>query len=378
MATRKPPSKSPKKAASKVKARSTRGKSKRSPAKTGVKSKTKNSKNERDLTGFRPVKAEIVESDTSAADMANETADAILENGFNEEIEVDPESLPEPTDFDGRALAIADPVTRYMQEIGRYPLLSREDEYKLAVKYKETGDPRAAEALVTSNLRFVVKVASEYSRFGAKLIDLVQEGNVGLMHAVKEFNPYKGVRLITYAVWWIRGYIQEYLMRQYSMVRIGTTANQRKLFYQLQKERERLEREGFDTGVARLSGRLGIPEEEVESMAKRMSGRDVSLDQPLTEDGTTRLVDLQSESDTDELEATVGMREQLNLLMREIDKLRPTLNEKELYLLDERLLSDEPLTLQEIGEKYGTTREAVRQMEARLLQKIKRGVIPPT
>src|SRR5262249_46678326 len=122
---------------------------------------------------------------------------------------------------DEKALTPADPITRYLSEIRKYPLLTKEQEHELAVRYRESGDPKAAEALVTANLRFVVKVAAEYSRFGAKLIDLVQEGNVGLMHAVREFNPYKGVRLITYAVWWIRGYIQEYLMRQYSMVRIG-------------------------------------------------------------------------------------------------------------------------------------------------------------
>jgi RNA polymerase sigma-32 factor len=131
----------------------------------------------------------------------------------------------------------SDPVAIYMAEVRRYPLLTREQEQELARRYRETGDKRAAEALVTSNLRFVVKVAAEYSRFGARLIDLVQEGNVGLMHAVREFNPYKGVRLITYAVWWIRGYIQDYLMRQYSMVRIGTTQSQRKLFYRLQKRK---------------------------------------------------------------------------------------------------------------------------------------------
>ena len=150
-----------------------------------------------------------------------------------------PEVLPAPIEVkdNSKALAPSDPVTRYMAEIRRYPLLSKEDEQEIARKYYETKSPELAEVLVTSNLRFVVKVAAEYSKFGARLIDLVQEGNVGLMHAVKEFNPYKGVRLITYAVWWIRGYIQDFLMRQYSLVRIGTTQNQRKLFYQLQREK---------------------------------------------------------------------------------------------------------------------------------------------
>ncbi|NJL24707.1 MAG: RNA polymerase factor sigma-32 [Calothrix sp. SM1_5_4] len=256
-----------------------------------------------------------------------------------------------------------------MAEIGRYPLLTKEQEREIAIRYRETGDPSAAEQLVTSNLRFVVKVAAEYTKFGARLIDLIQEGNVGLMHAVKEFNPYKGVRLITYAVWWIRGYIQEYLMRQYSMVRIGTTATQRKLFYQLQREREKLERMGMEEGIALLSGRLGVSEQDVQEMHSRLSGRDVSLDAPINEDGTSRLIDLQGEPDPSRLDDELAVREEVQHLHEAIEKLRPSLNERELFLLDARILSDEPLTLQEIGDKYGTTREAVRQMEARLMQK---------
>lgn len=275
-------------------------------------------------------------------------------------------------DSDSKALAPADPVGRYLAEIRRYPLLTREQEHALAVRYRETGDSKAAEQLVTANLRFVVKVAAEYSKFGARLIDLIQEGNVGLMHAVKEFNPYKGVRLITYAVWWIRGYIQEYLMRQYSMVRIGTTATQKKLFYQLQKEKEKLERMGADAGIAQLSGRLGVSEAEVQDMQQRLSSRDVSLDQPISDDGTGRLIDLQTEIAPNQVDEDLGTKEQLHLLSEKLHEIRPTLNERELFLLDSRLLSDEPLTLQEIGERYGITREAVRQMETRLMEKIRK------
>lgn len=285
-------------------------------------------------------------------------------------------SAPEIKDEDTKAIAPADPVARYMSEIRRYPLLTREQEHELAVRYREHGDKKAAEQLVTANLRFVVKVAAEYSKFGARLIDLVQEGNVGLMHAVKEFNPYKGVRLITYAVWWIRGYIQEYLMRQYSMVRIGTTATQKKLFYQLQREREQLEKLGLEQGLAQLSGRLGVSQQEVQDMQQRLSSRDVSLDQPLSEDGPSRLIDLQSEVDPNSVDETLGLQEQLHQLTEKIEEIRPSLNEREQFLLDSRLLSDEPLTLQEIGEKYGITREAVRQMEVRLMEKIRKTMIP--
>lgn len=311
------------------------------------------------MRGFKEVEAEVVEHPAAEQEVPEPESEDV-------EFSVDEPSASE------RAIAPADPVARYMSEIGRYPLLTREQERELAVRYRETGDPKAAEQLVTSNLRFVVKVAAEYTKFGARLIDLVQEGNVGLMHAVKEFNPYKGVRLITYAVWWIRGYIQEYLMRQYSMVRIGTTATQRKLFYQLQKEREKLERMGLESGLAQLSGKLGVTPEEAQEMHSRLSGRDVSLDAPIGEDGNARLIDLQHEADPHAVDEELGHREEIHHLVEKIEELRPQLNERELFLLEARLLADEPLTLQEIGDKYGTTREAVRQMEARLLAKIKK------
>lgn len=331
------------------------------------------------MKGFKKVEAEVVKHR------------GIAEHGTDAEPEIDDDSvapadaeseeadfaedslLPVPKPIDTSLVPSGDPVARYMAEIARYPLMTREQEREIAIRYRETGDPKAAEALVTSNLRFVVKVASEYTKFGARLIDLVQEGNVGLMHAVKEFNPYKGTRLITYAVWWIRGYIQEFLMRQYSMVRIGTTATQRKLFYQLQREREKLEKMGIE-GIHQLSGKLGVSTEEITDMQSRLSGRDVSLDAPVGEDGNARLIDLQSEADPSAMDENYGRKEELAILSEKIEALRPTLNEKEKFLLDARVLSDEPMTLQEIGDKYGTTREAVRQMENRLLEKIRKSV----
>ncbi|MGE5085960.1 MAG: RNA polymerase sigma factor RpoD/SigA [Bacillota bacterium] len=278
-----------------------------------------------------------------------------------------------------KALTSADPLVTYLNEIRRYRVLTKEEETALAKKYFETKDPEAAQDLVKANLRFVVKVAAEYSKFGAKMIDLIQEGNVGLMHAVREFNPYKGARLITYAVWWIRGYIQEYLMRQYSMVRIGTTQNQRKLFYQLQKEKEALDAMGVHPTTALISSRLGIPEDEVRDMAMRMSGRDVSLDRPVDDDSGTSLGDLQKTDTFDEsLDDTLARAEQLEILKKKIEEIRPELSEREKIILDERILNDDPLTLQEIGEKHGITREAVRQMEARLMKKIKAKMEEPS
>jgi RNA polymerase sigma-32 factor len=280
---------------------------------------------------------------------------------------IESEDLVDP---DIKALAPADPITVYMNEIRKYPLLTREQELELAKKYYETKDPAAAQALVTANLRFVVKVAAEYSKFGARMIDLVQEGNMGLMHAVRDFNPYKGVRLITYAVWWIKGYIQEYLMKQYSMVKIGTTQNQKRLFYQLKKERENLDNMGDSSNLKQIAEKLGIPEEEVQIMAQRMSGRDVSLSAPVDEDSPTRLMDLQKNT-SPAPDEELSKFEEIDKLKTTIESLRPELTEREKIILEERLLNDEPLTLQEIGDKYGITREAVRQMEARLMQKIK-------
>lgn len=272
-------------------------------------------------------------------------------------------------------LVISDPVARYMAEIRKYPLLTREEEHELAVKYHETGDREAAQKLVTSNLRFVVKIAMEYSKFGARLIDLIQEGNVGLMQAVKEFNPYKGVRLITYAVWWIRGQIQEFLMRHYSMVRIGTTHTQRKLFYELQRSRAELERMGMEAGIMQISGRLGIPEDEVAEMSKRVFARDVSIDKPRDAGEKTTLLDITPDGGVENADDVIGRQEELNQLRKNLDEIRPKLSERETFVLENRLLADEPLTLQQIGDRYDMTREAARQLEAKLMQKIKAQMI---
>lgn len=316
----------------------------------------------------------------SPLDIAAEKAEAAYQEAHDENFDFDTEEpvAERVTAASSKAVAIApshipkttDPLVLYLNEIRKYPLLSREQEKEVSEKYFETKDPEAAQLLVRSNLRFVVKIAAEYSKFGAKLIDLIQEGNVGLMHAVREFNPYKGARLITYAVWWIRGYIQEYLMRQYSMVRIGTTQNQRKLFYQLQKEKNNLDALSNEKNLHELSERLGIPEDEIKIMAQRLSGRDVSLDRPVDGDDSPTLGAFQ-QSSTESMEDAFARDEMIKLLQSKVSELEPGLSEREKIILHERLLNEEPLTLQEIGEKYGITREAVRQMEARLIKKIK-------
>ncbi len=325
------------------------------------------------VVASKRVVAEIVDEDAEGLIApADSLSDEVIETTTDPLDSLPALSHPENINKTGsRGLTTSnDPVALYMAELRKYPLLTREQEQALAKTYFETKDPKAAQALVTANLRFVVKIAAEYSKFGAKMIDLIQEGNMGLMHAVRDFNPTKGVRLITYAVWWIRGYIQEYLMKQYSMVKIGTTQNQKKLFYQLQREKDSLDAMGERPDVAIIASRMGIPVDEVEMMAQRMSGRDISLDRPMDDDSPTTLGDLQR-SATGDLVEELSLNENIERLHEKIEELKPELNERELILLEERLLNDEPLTLQEIGEKYGITREAVRQAEARLMKKIK-------
>ena len=281
-------------------------------------------------------------------------------------------ALP-PGEHSGKNLPEAlDSLQKYLADLRKYPLLTPEEEHKLAVKYHETGDREAAEKLVTANLRFVVKVAAEYSRFGARMIDLIQEGNVGLMNAVKEFNPYKGVRLITYAVWWIRGYIQEYLMKNFSQVKIGTTQAQKKLFYHLNREKARLDAIGEPPDAKLLSSRLGVTEKELEEMTQRMGSRDVSLDAPVGEDdGARRFMESQADVNAESADDALAHSEEHAIFQKEIGKVASLLNEKEKYILDHRILGDPPATLQDVGDHFKITRERARQLEERTIQKIR-------
>ena len=258
-----------------------------------------------------------------------------------------------------------DLLRQYNREISRYPLLNREEEFKWSKMYYETQSREALRVLVQSNLRFVIKIASEYSKFGSRFVDLIQEGNMGLLKAINEFNPYKGVRLITYAVWWIRGAIQEYLMKQHSIVRIGTTPNQKKLFYKLR--REQLPPVGVTESTRLIESQTGISQKEINSMRERLSAKDVSIDhssEPYEKMGISNSMDEQ-----------YAQEQEIQLLREGVQKLRPSLDEKEIYILDHRILSESPQTLQAIGTHFQITREAIRQIEAKLLKKIKAQVI---
>lgn len=278
--------------------------------------------------------------------------------------------LSEESESSRKALVPFDPLQRYLAEIRRYPLLSREEEHRLAVEYKEFGNIEAAYKLVTSNLRLVVMIAREYQRAFSNLLDLIQEGTIGVMEAVKNFDPYRGIRFPSYAVWWIRAYIIRYIMHDWRMVKIGTTQAQRKLFFNLRKEKEKLEAEGFTPGPKLLAQRLNVKEGEVVEMEQRLFNRDLSTDVPVGDDGEATLLDFLPDN-KETPEERFAEAEYRRALREKIEEFAGTLKDKELVIFRERLLNEEPLTLREIGERYGISRERVRQIEEKVKKKLK-------
>ncbi len=284
---------------------------------------------------------------------------------------------PERAAAADRGLVRYDPLRAYMAEVARHPVLSREEEHELALRFQRTGDVDAAYKLVAANLRLVVKIAHEYRRTAFQLLDLVQEGNIGLMQAVKKYDPLKGVKLSTYAAWWIRAYIIRFIMDNWRMVKLGTTQAQRKLFFNLSKEREKLLAHGVEPTLRLLAKNLSVEEKDVEEMSARMGSEDLSLDAPLrSDDGDSSATKL------DRVEAAAAPAdealgdEQLRRLFREkLEAFGRTLSDaRERTLFEKRLLPPEgvePLTLQEIGDRYGLTRERARQIEAKLTARLR-------
>jgi RNA polymerase sigma-32 factor len=266
-------------------------------------------------------------------------------------------------------------LERYIAEVSQYPLLSREEEQELARAFREENDIAAAHKLVVSNLRFVVKVAYKYKGYGLKLLDLIQEGNIGLMHAVKKFDPDKGYRLISYAVWWIRDRIHSFIMKNWSLVKLGSGKARRRLFFKLRSAKSRAEQDGAGASEARraIAADLGVTEDEVSEMDVRMAGRDFSLDAPLTADSDVAHVDVLSDGVADQEELVAQRQEQLQL-RGAIEDAAGKLDEKERYILEHRLLSEEPETLAEIGEVFGFSRERARQLETRVIKKLRQSL----
>jgi len=259
----------------------------------------------------------------------------------------------------------------YISEINHFPILSAEEEFRLAVKFEKYNDVEAAEKLVVSNLRFVVKIAHEYRNYGIKLADLIQEGNIGLMHAVKKFDPYKGYRLISYAVWWIRAYIQNFIIKSWSLVKIGTTQAQRKLFFKLSQAKKKLETIAQkNPEFGEIAESLGVKEHEIEEMDLRLSQRDLSLDAYINDESETTHIDNLTYKGEDQ-EMTLIRKEEMDLVKRNIAGALSNLNERESYIVKHRIMTENPITLQEIGNKYNITRERARQIEAQALKKLR-------
>ncbi len=305
------------------------------------------------------------------ADLAN--AGAIdVSSGDDEGLDVD---IPEPkVSARDASLARRDPLAAYMRETRRYPLLSPEEEHALAVRLVEHQDTGAARKLIEANLRLVVKIAYEYRRAHKNLLDLVQEGNIGLIQAVSKFDPYRGVKLSSYAAFWIRAYILKFILNNWRLVKIGTTQAQRKLFFNLRKEREKLEQLGFQPTTALLAEKLDVPEKEVIEMERRLAAPEASLDAPMgggDDEGTRTRLDYLP-SDEDRPDRTVAQNEFAQLLKGKLEKFAETLQGREQTIFRERWLTEDPLTLQEIGDRYSVSRERARQLEKRMLDRLKK------
>ncbi|MFO0681793.1 MAG: RNA polymerase factor sigma-32 [Sandaracinus sp.] len=317
------------------------------------------------IEGDEPLEAEVVETEPAGP------GEADLEGEIDFEADGSRKGAALAKRESG-AISQSDPLQAYMRDVQRYSLLTPEETHDLAVKYVQTGDVEAAKKLVTSNLRLVVKIAFDYRRAYRNILDLVQEGNIGLMQAVKKYDPYRGVKLSSYAAWWIRAYILRFILNNWRLVKVGTTQAQRKLFFNLKKEKARLAAMGIEPTPELIAKNLDVPTEEVVHMDRRLSAGEVSLDAPVGQaDGkpTSRLESMPS-ADTG---ADVALAEgELNeLLSEKIHEFGRTLKGKDEIIFKERLMADEPKTLQELGDQFGVSRERVRQLEKRLQNKIK-------
>lgn len=274
-----------------------------------------------------------------------------------------------------RLPVVADSLSLYLAEIRKFQVLSEEEEHRHAVKFFEEKDLESAHTLITANLRFVVKVAAEYRHYGLKMLDLIQEGNIGLMLAVRKYNPYKGIRLISYAVWWIRAYIQNHVISAWSLLKIGTTQAQRKLFFKLREAKNAIRRlSGGEDDIHATALSLDVTDREVAEMEQRLQG-EFSLDSEIPgSDGLTILENLADDRmNQEEQLAEIQVNRELRM---QVAQAVSVLNEKERFIIDHRVTSDEPMTLQEIAGHFSISRERVRQIEEGALRKMKQALLP--
>ena len=279
------------------------------------------------------------------------------------------------------ALAMVSPeggLSRYLTEIRKFPMLTKDEEFMLAKRWREHEDPAAAHRLVTSHLRLVAKIAMGYRGYGLPIGEVISEGNVGLMQAVKKFEPDKGFRLATYAMWWIRASIQEYILRTWSLVKMGTTANQKKLFFNLRKAKAEIS--AFEEGdlhheaVDHIATRLGVTKDDVISMNRRLSGPDSSLNSPLRSDSESEWQDWLKDDNAVNAETLVAETEEYSQRMGLLGDAMKDLTDRERHILTQRRLKDEPITLEELAGEYGVSRERVRQIEVRAFEKLQKAM----
>jgi RNA polymerase sigma-32 factor len=306
------------------------------------------------------------EGDVDGEDVSDEEAYSSKLPAKTTDFELDQSEL--------KAISPSDPLRRYLEEVRRYPLIDAEHEMALALRLRDNGDIDAAKELVQANLRLVVKIALEYRNFYSNVLDLIQEGNVGLMKAVSKYDPTKGARLGYYASWWIRSYVLKYLLDNFRLVKVGTTQAQKKLFYHLMREKERLEAQGLLAGPKLLAEKLDVREKDVIEMEQRLSGRgaEMSLDTPVNRESESQASHMDLLVDQHEGADEQLARDQLiTLLKRRLPEFEKQLNDRELKLLHARLLAEEPKTLQEVADQYGLTRERARQIEAKVVSKLR-------
>jgi len=344
------------------KAKAPKSKKPGKPPKARAPRKARNDRQDKEPQEKEPLEPEVLEPEAVEAEPPHEGPVAET-------------TLPVPVERD---LARADALQRYMAEVAKHALLSREEEHELAVKFQRTHDPEIAYRLVTANLRLVVKIAHEYRRAAFNLLDLIQEGNVGLMQAVQKYDPFRGVKLSSYAAWWIRAYILRYLMDNWRMVKLGTTQAQRKLFFNLRKEQEKLLAQGFEAAPKLLAERLDVTEQDVREMDQRLSNDEFSIDAPVAAGGQDegrqthgdRLV--QTAPPVDEQLADEELRRIFKEKLAEFGKTLTA--DKDRFLFENRIAPPddrEPMTLQQIGDLWGVTRERARQLEARLTDRLR-------
>jgi RNA polymerase sigma-32 factor len=270
------------------------------------------------------------------------------------------------------ALSLRDPFQAYVREVQRYALLTPDEERELTTKYTETGDPAIARRLVTANLRLVIKLAYEYRRAYKNMMDLIQEGNIGLMQAVKRYDPYRGVKLSSYSAWWIRAYMLRFILNNWRLVKLGTTQAQRKLFFNLNKQKAKLAAMGIEPTAEAIADKLGVKASEVQEMDRRLASGEASLDAPLGDAEGRSLPRVEMMASDDRGTDDAVARHELGTLLNErLQRFRETLAGKDLIIFDKRLVAEDPLTLQRLGEEFGVSRERVRQLEARLAGRLR-------